>query len=148
MPHETFLDTCFWFAYLVRKDKNHQGSVRLMETLMTEGTLLSTSELIVSETYTLLMRKLGTSAALLFLGLLQQQVREGFTKIYWTDWQTLQSAHSILKKYADHSLSFTDAATAALINRRRLPAIATYDRHFRLMNFPCLPEEYSEHRQL
>jgi predicted nucleic acid-binding protein len=139
MPHETFLDTCFWFAYLVRKDKNHPDSIILMDALMSEGALLSTSDLVVSETYTLLLRKLGTSAALLFLELLQQQVREGFTKIYWTDWQTLQSAQIILKKYADHSLSFTDAATATLVNRHRLPAIATYDRHFRLMNLPCLP---------
>lgn len=44
-----------------------------------------------------------------------------------------------MQKYADHQLSFTDAASAALVIAYGIPAIATYDRHFSLMRLPCLP---------
>lgn len=98
MPYEAFLDTGVWFAYLVRKDSHHQSSVQLMEELMSEGTLLSTSELVISETYTLLMRRVGTMASLKFMDLLQLQVTEGFTKIYWVDWPIMEQSRRILQK--------------------------------------------------
>lgn len=140
MPHEAFIDTGFWFAYLVRRDSHHQSCVKLMEGLMSEGTLLSTSELVVSETSTLLTRKVGVVAALQFLDLLQLQVTKGFTKIYWVDWSIIEQSRIILHKYADHQLSFADAASASLVIAHGIPAIATYDRHFSLMRLPCLPQ--------
>lgn len=139
MLYEIFLDTGFWFAYLVRHDNHHQRSVKLMEKLMSEGALLSTSELVIAETYTLIMRKLGAGAALKFMDLLQLQVAKGFTKIYWVDWLIMEESRKILRKYADHQLSFTDATSAAVLIKHNIPAIATYDRHFQMMRLPCLP---------
>lgn len=141
MLYEVFLDTGFWFAYLVRGDSHHQSSVELMDKLMSEGALLSTSELVISETYTLLMRKLGTEAALRFVELLQLQVKEGFTKIYWVDWVIIEQSRIILQKYIDHQLSFTDATSGAFVIKYRIPGIATYDRHFQIMGLSCLPRE-------
>jgi predicted nucleic acid-binding protein len=138
MPGEVFADTGFWFAFLARKDKYHESSVKVMEELMATGTLLSTSEMVVSETYTLLMRKIGTGASLKFIDLLQEQIAQGFTKLYWADWTVMEHAYCILHKYADHQLTYTDATSAALMIKYRIPAIATYDRHFRLMGFTCL----------
>src|SRR5690554_636857 len=124
MYREVFIDTGVWFAYLVKKDRYHQRGVIVMDQLLSEGTLLSSSELVISETYTLLMRKLGTSAALRFLELLQEQIAEGFTKIYWADTDILKQSANILNKYADHRLSFTDAASAAIMMKHHLMAIA------------------------
>jgi len=140
MPYETFIDTGFWFAYLVRRDSHHLNSVRVMEELMSVGTLLSTSELVISETYTLLMRKVGTTASLKFLDLFELQVSEGFSKIYFVDLPIMVQSCKILYKYADHQLSYTDATSAALVLEHRIPAVATYDRHFQIMGLPCLPE--------
>lgn len=139
MLYEVFVDTGFWFAYLVRKDNHHQTSVELMEEFMSSGTLLSTSELVISETYTLLMKRLGTGASLRFLELINLQVKKGFTKIYWVDYLIMKESRNLLQKYADHTLSFTDAASAILVLKFRLPAIATYDRHFKIMGLPCKP---------
>ncbi|MGE5604457.1 MAG: type II toxin-antitoxin system VapC family toxin [Bacteroidota bacterium] len=139
MSYEVFIDTGFWFAYLVRQDNHHQNSVKLMEELMSEGSLLSTSELVISETYTLLMREVGAAAALKFMELLQLQIEEGFTKIYWINWPVMEESRRILQKYIDHQLSFADAASAALVIKYGIPAIATYDHHFQMMRLPCLP---------
>ena len=139
MLYEAFVDTGFWFAYLVRKDNYHHSSVELMEEFMSSGTLLSTSELVISETYTLLMRRLGTGPSLRFLELIELQVKKGFTKIYWVDYLIMKDFQSLLQKYADHPLSFTDATSAILVLKNRLPAIATYDRHFKIMGLPCKP---------
>lgn len=138
MPHEAFVDTGFWFAYLVRNDSCHHTGAALMEELMAEGTLLSTSDLVLSETYTLLMRKVGTAAALQFLDLIALQVKEKFTEIYYVDWPVLVQSRNLLSKYADHQLSFTDAASAALVRAHSIPAIATFDRHFQILGLPCL----------
>jgi len=139
MPYEVFVDTGFWFAYLVRKDTHHLSSVKTMKKLMSEGTLLSTSELVIAETYTLLMRKVGATAALKFLDLLELQVSEGFTKIYFVDWPVMSQSRGILQKYADHPISFTDATSATLVVKHCIPAIATYDRHFQMVGLSCLP---------
>jgi predicted nucleic acid-binding protein len=139
MHYEVFLDTGFWFAYLVRQDTYHQSSVKLMGELISEGTLFSASELVISETYTLLMRKVGAPAALKFMELLRLQVNEGFTKIYWVDWLIIEESRKILQKFVDHQLSFTDASSAAVVIKHNIPAIATYDRHFQIMRLPCLP---------
>jgi predicted nucleic acid-binding protein len=139
MNYEVFLDTGFWFAYQVRQDTYHQSSIKLMGELISEGALLSTSELVISETYTLLARKVDALAALRFMKILGVQVREGFTKIYWVDWPIIEDSQKILQKYVDQQLSFTDASSAAILIKHNVPAIATFDRHFQIMRLPCLP---------
>ena len=62
-----------------RLSGHHQSSVTLMKELMSEGTLLSSSNLVIAETYTLLARKVGVTASLKFLDLIELQVKEGFT---------------------------------------------------------------------
>lgn len=136
---EIFIDTGFWLSYLVRRDKHYCTSALLMDKLMEQGTLLVTSDLVVAETYTLLMRKVGTAGGLKFLDLLLLQVKERFTKVHYMDGELVDQAHILLKKYADWRLSFTDAASVAIIMRRGTPAIATFDRHFRAMGCCCLP---------
>lgn len=139
IPHEIFIDTGFWFAYLVRKDGHHRSSTGLMEELMEEGTLLSCSDLVIAETYTLLMRKVGVAASLEFLDLVQLQAEKGFTRLYFSDWPLMIQSRRLLKKYADQQISFTDAASAALMIEHRIPAIASFNRHFGIMGFTTLP---------
>jgi len=134
-----FVDTGMWFAYLVRNDQYHGAALESMTELQAKGDFLVTSELVISETYTLLMRKLGVKAALKFLAIIKLQVEKGFTGIIWADWAVLQEANKILTKYQDHPVTLTDAASASIVKREGIPVVATFDRHFKLMGLACIP---------
>ncbi|MBE3571894.1 MAG: type II toxin-antitoxin system VapC family toxin [Moorella humiferrea] len=136
---KVFVDTGLWFAYLVRSDQHHHEAAQVMLSLQAEGTLLITSDLILSETYTLLMRKLNTKAALQFLDIIKQQVEEGFTEIIWVDKEIQREARIILEKFSDHSLTLADATSAAILRLNNIPRIATFDYHFKIMGFSSLP---------
>jgi predicted nucleic acid-binding protein len=135
----TFIDTGVWFGYLVREDQYHNKAARLMLDLQAKGVLLITSELILSETYTLLMRKLGTKAALQFLEIINKQVESNFTEIAWVDWAILEEAKKVLGKFSDHSITLTDATSAAILRLKGISHIVTFDQHFRIMALHCIP---------
>ncbi|GAB6275206.1 MAG: hypothetical protein STSR0004_20710 [Peptococcaceae bacterium] len=136
---KAFIDTGVWFGYLVRGDQYHSEAAHLMLDLQAKGILLITSELVLSETYTLLMRKLGTEAALKFLELINTQVKSNFTEIAWVDWVVLEEAQRVLNKFSDHSITLTDATSAAILKLKGISYIATFDQHFRIMALPCIP---------
>lgn len=136
---KAFVDTGVWFAYLVRGDQYHGEAVQIMIELQDAGALLVTTELVISETYTLLMRKLGVKAALNFLEIIETQVEAGFTGIRWADWAVIKEAHRILDKYRDHSISLADAVSASIVKLLGIPVIATFDRHFKIMGLTCVP---------
>ncbi|MGI9860598.1 PIN domain-containing protein [Moorella naiadis] len=136
---KVFIDTGMWFGYLVRNDQHHQEARQVIISLQAEGILLVTSDLILSETYTLLMRKLDTKAALKFLDIIRQQVEERFTQIIWVDDAILKEARMFLEKFSDHPLTLADASSAAILRRKNIPRIATFDHHFKIMGFSFLP---------
>ncbi|BCV19959.1 type II toxin-antitoxin system VapC family toxin [Moorella sp. Hama-1] len=136
---KVFINTGMWFGYLVQGDQNHHEAAQVMISLQAEGILLVTSDLILSETYTLLMRKLDIKAALKFLDIIRQQVEERFTEIIWVDDEILKEARTILEKFSDHPLTLADATSAAILKLKKIPRIATFDHHFSIMRFPTLP---------
>lgn len=136
---KVFVDTGMWFAYLVRTDQYHNEAAKVMSALQAEGALLVTSELVISETYTLLMRKLGTKAALSFLDIIKTQIEKRFTEIVWVDWGILEHAREILGKFSDQSITLADATSAAIVNGRGISQIATFDHHFKLLGITCIP---------
>lgn len=138
MMSRVFVDTGVWFAYLVKNDHYHEKSVEIIDELQGEGALLVTSEPVVSETYTLLMRKFGHYAAMRFWDLLIEQMEKNFTRIIWTDRDIFLSAGKLLKKYSDQQLTYADAVSAVIAGRLHLP-VATFDRHFRVLNLNCIP---------
>jgi len=134
-----FIDTGVWFSFLVRRDQYHDKSVEIMEKLQYKGALLVTSDFVLSETYTLLMRKLGTQAALKFLELIKAQVEAKFTEITWIDQVVLDQSYNLLQKFSDQPLSLTDATSAIIVRQNKFSFIATYDRHFKMLKIPCIP---------
>ncbi|MCL6447348.1 MAG: PIN domain-containing protein [Armatimonadetes bacterium] len=136
---KVFIDTGVWFGYLVRGDQHHPEAAKVILNLEEQGALLVTSELVLSETYTLLMRKLGVRAALKFLNIIETQVEAKFTEITWVNWAIIKDAGLILDKFSDHQITFTDATSAAILKNTGIPAMATFDRHFRLLGIPCIP---------
>ena len=44
------------------------------------------------------------------------------------------------EKFKEQDLSITDACSAIFMQRERIDQVASFDRHFRILGFPMLPE--------
>ena len=129
----TILDTSFIFALREKKDKNHQRSLEIFNSL--EGLdkkELITNIFIVSETYTLMnARTHNNKAAIqdldsLFWG------EDNFFKIHhFSQEENIQISY-ILNKYSTSKkiLSFVDASIIYLCNLLGYQSVISFDKHF------------------
>lgn len=142
-----FVDTSFWFSYLVREEQRHQIALTSMKDLQHKGALLLTSDLVISETHNLILYKLGLAAGQLFLSALDEQIKAGFTSLLWADAEAFSQARELIWKYADQKISLSDAVSAVLAQWHRADAIATFDRHFALLGWKTIfPEPIGNRR--
>ena len=59
-----FVDTSAYFALTDKRDENHEAAAHFIHQLIRERTELLTTNYIVAETHTLLLNRIGYTAAL------------------------------------------------------------------------------------
>ncbi len=118
------IDTGVFYAFYNRRDKHHLDSLCLLTHIL-EGVFGKpyTSDLVVSETYTLLRYRVGFGAANAFLDALG---RSGI-EVVFLDKELYSETLRILRKYRDRKLSFTDAAILAIAGAFEIKYLASYD---------------------
>ena len=135
------LDASVAFALLDRRDRGHAAAVAWYETLRED---LTTTPLVLAEVDHLAARRLGRREVAGF----RRDVSAGAYTVEW--WRgAAATAAEIAGRYADLSLSLTDASLVALADRARTTGIATFDeRHFRAVRplrggdaFTLLPQD-------
>ena len=127
-----FVDTGAFLARYVLADQHHAESLAAWENLAKDPRRLFTSNLILSETFTLLGRRAGYAfAAERARNILDS--RE-MTVLRPTEEQE-RAALGWFEKFADQKVSYTDCVSFALMRHHRLPQAFTFDRHFHLAGF-------------
>lgn len=130
-----FVDTGAFLGRYLPDDQYHADSLAGWKYLA-EGLLpCCTSNLVISETITLLARRTNYAFAAekariihasTVLRILRPTAQDEIAAIPW------------LEKFADQRVSFTDAVSFALMKRHRLTRAFTFDRHFVLAGFKGL----------
>lgn len=135
-PERIFVDTGAWVALADEDDSHHKEAASIFPSLLKIYKGLITSNLVVAESYILILKALGHSAAMNFLERTGSSPR--IVRIYSTP-DTEAEAEKILRKYHDQDFSYTDAVSFAIMKMQGIKKSFSFDKHFKTMGFAGLP---------
>ena len=137
LPENVFVDTSAWVALADKDDANHKNAAALYPSLLKNQKGLMTSNLVVAETYILLLNELGHQAAIHFLEITKAIPR--IFRIYSND-DIEKEAEEILRKYADQDFSYADAVSFVIMKRQQIRKAFCFDKHFTTAGFESTPQ--------
>ena len=135
MAENVFVDTCAFFALLVRSDPAHSQMVDAFNDFRSTKTRWVTSDYVLDESATLLIARGYHSMAVELLELAEKSVA---VQVEWMDAQRFAKARRLFAKYSDQGFSFTDCFSFALMRELKIKKALTKDKHFTVMGFEQL----------
>lgn len=123
-----FVDAGAWIAITDRNDQHSKEAGQIYTDLILRREQLVTSDLVLVETYNLLLRTIGNKTTLSFAHKLKINSYLKIVTIITQDWER---AWKILEKYNDKDFSFTDCTSFALMERLKIKNAFAFDSHFR-----------------
>lgn len=126
-----FVDTGGFVALLVAEDRMHEQAAVLIRTAAAERWSLVTTNLVVVETYSVLLARArdGRRAAISFLnGVMASTPALSVERVRVED---EVRAMAIVRAHDDKSYSLCDATSFAVMDRLGIAEAIAFDRHFR-----------------
>ena len=133
---DIFVDSSAWIALADRDDFHHTKAAAAYLSILKTFRILVTSNMVIAETYVVLLNELGHKEAKEFLERLKASPR--ILKIYSNENIEIE-AEVILNKYSDQCFSYTDAVSFALMKRQKIRKAFCFDKHFLIAGFTALP---------
>lgn len=133
---ELFVDTSAWFPLLLKAHPDHSRVAAVIKAALEGRAGVVTTNLVLAETYTLLLSRGHRLAAIRFL----ESVRAA-PSIVVTSSEELEQAALIdwLVPFEDQDFSFADAVSFAVMRQRGIRRAASFDAHFATAGFEMLP---------
>ena len=127
-----FIDTGFLIAFHNVMDVNHTRAVELMKKIVDgEFGTVYTSDYIFDEAVTLtLIRTRRPEIALTMGKMILGELTTPFLILLRVDNEVFEEAWRLFSRYAERGLSFTDCTSIALIKRRGIESIISFDKDF------------------
>jgi len=130
-----FVDTSALIALADRTDQHHQKATGFMRNAQSIPEF-HTSNYILDEVITRLRFTAGLRVA---IKCAESLWASRLYHIHSIDQRIERAALVILKKYADHSLSFTDCTTIVLMDQLGMGQIFAFDEDFRKVGYRLVP---------
>lgn len=125
-----FADTGFWFGLHVRADRRHEPARALWSQ---DDSRIITSNLVLGETWTLArVRGVAHSAAMRLIDSIHASARVTVVRV---DDPVEREAWDWLRDHDERRYSFVDATSFAVMRRRRLHEVLTFDGDFTAAGF-------------
>ncbi len=135
-----FIDTGALLGRLDRRDQHHQIASELWKEIEFHREPCTTSSFVLTELFTLAGRRTS-------YGFAAQRAREiyrsNLLEIVRPGEDDEMKALVYFEKFADQGVSFTDCVSFALMRRRRIHRVFTFDRHFGFAGFEAVPGRVS-----
>lgn len=119
-------DTSFWFARYVAGDRRHDQARRIVP-----GDVVTT-EWVLGETWTLVNRRVGHSAAIRCVRTIRRLARVTVEPVTAED---RKAAWQWLERHDEREYSFVDASSFAVMRRCRLTQALAFDGDFAAAGF-------------
>ncbi len=133
---DLFVDTSAWYPLAVTSHPDHAVLARELRERIGRGARIVTTNLVVSETHALLLRRVGIGAALEFV----QRVRQAPTLVVEsTADREARAVGDWLVRFDDQPFSLVDAVSFAVMTERGVRDALTLDRHFAIAGFTVVP---------
>jgi predicted nucleic acid-binding protein len=117
-----FIDSSVLTAFIDRGNPRHLLAAKSIEIMASFGYRIYTSPPTIAESYSELMKQVGTTIALEFL----QTILQSGIEIVFTQKTDLNSAYRILKVNRTERISLSEAITAALMQRKGITQVLTF----------------------
>jgi len=137
MPLEDiFVDTSAWIALVDKDDSHHKEAASSYPSLLKNHRNLITSNLVIAETYIIILNELGHKPAIDFLEKLKVSPR--ILKVYSNE-DIEAEGELILARYGDQDFSYTDAVSFVVMKRQKIKKAFSFDKHFLIAGFVSVP---------
>jgi predicted nucleic acid-binding protein len=124
-----FADTSFWFALQERRDHHHAVATALVRAGVGR---VCVSNHVLGETWTLLRRRAGHTAA---VGFLDRFAELPGVEVVHVDGTMESDAWRWLRRHDEREYSFVDATSFAVMRRRRIREALAFDGDFNAAGF-------------
>lgn len=130
-------DTSAFEAILNPSDKYHTDAINFHKKIRVSRYPLYSTNLTVAETQRRLLYNdsLGIEGATNFI----HKVYNGLVRIIRPTKEDELRALEYIEKYSDQTITFTDAVSMAVMYRIGIRKVFTFDWHFTLLGFLCMP---------
>lgn len=136
MRENIFVDSSAWIALADKDDSHHKEAASSYPAIFKNHKTLVTNNLVLAETYIVLLKELGHKAALEFLERVKASPR--ITKIYSNE-SIEAEAEEVLEKYGDQDFSYADAVSFVIMKREKIRKAFCFDKHFVTAGFINVP---------
>ncbi len=136
MAAELFVDTSAWYPIAVPKHPDHEILADALRAEIRRGRRVVTTNLIVAETYALLLSRARRQAALGFLRAVRRSPNEVVSAT--PDLEDRAITHW-LERYEDQDFSLADAVSFEVMAGRGIREVLTLDHHFSAAGFVMVP---------
>lgn len=133
---DIFIDTGGWVALADEDDVHHKEATYLFPSLLKTCKGLLTSNLVVAESYILILKELGHNAAVAFLDKINSSPK--IIRIH-SSYDLEKEAEQILKKFRDQDFSYTDAVSFSIMKTHKIKKAFSFDKHFQTMGLIRIP---------
>jgi uncharacterized protein len=125
-----FIDTGAFLSRFIVNDTYHKKSLNLWKKIESKKIICYTSNFIIDELATLLLRRTGADFCYDKINRIYESPQ--FNILRPTK-ENEFNALELLKKYSDQEISFTDCISFDIIKSNRIPKAFTFDKHFSYM---------------
>lgn len=130
------MDTSAWYPLLLRAHPDHARVAAVLRGTLKSGERVVTTNLVLAETYALLLSRGHRLAAITFL----ETVRKAPNVVVTSTEEVEQRAlKNWLMPFEDQDFSFTDAVSFAVMQERGIGRAVTFDAHFATAGFDIVP---------
>jgi len=126
-----FIDTSAFIALMVSTETWHQKVVAKYQKYTKQNAIFYTNDLVLNELYTRLIYDFGKQACKRAIKKIKELQEQGSLRVFQLDAALFNQAESIMLRFAEHKLSFTDASIYSLVKLYDLDEIFTLDSDFK-----------------
>lgn len=132
VPDRVFVDSGGWIALFSARDTHHAEADELFRTAVSHRVRLLTTNLVIAETHRALLFRAGPAAALSALDRIEASPLTALTFV-----GAAQHAGALhwLRRLDDQDISYTDAASFAVMTAARCRTVLGFDRDFVIAGF-------------
>lgn len=136
MAAELFVDTSAWYPIAVSNHRDHEILAGELARQIRGGRRIVTTNLILAETYALLLSRTRRDAALGFLRAVRQPPNE---VVNATPDLEDRAINHWLERYEDQDFSLADAVSFEVMAGKGIREALTLDHHFAAAGFVMVP---------
>lgn len=138
---KVFIDTSAYIALFIASEIHHQKVKRCYQHYRKQRALFFTSDYILDELFTRLLYDFGKHATTRVINLLNKSVANEEIKLFQVDQTVFQKAITLMLKYADQKISFTDATSIVLYKTFAVDEMFTLDSDFKKVGLKVQPSQ-------